>query len=241
MRRRRHTVGGIIGIIIAGAFAIAGMIFLGILVSRMYTIYKDSGQTISGLMDMPVATASPSPEVTPAEEDLIAEEDEEEDDVSAEDESQPSETPESVVSSQHNTEINTIFSRENANRAAIVSLTNYFASDIYDGKGELDYGAIHSYADTSGETNKYLIYDNDTGIWTAKSENQWHVDALQLNFASGMYLVVSLDVLYDAENDLYIISNIVDDDSESSAHVDFASGSAFYYVQPYMIEGERWA
>ena len=235
-KRKRHTVGGIIGIILAGCIALAGLVFLGTLLKRMYDITTQEGHTITevfvpeGMQAVIPNAQEETPEETPTPE-------EEEPEVTPTPE--PSNEPQTVGAQKQDVQV--LFPREMANRAAITGLENYFAIDIYDAKGEIDLNKVHTYSDTTGEINQYLIYDKDNGIWTGKSEDQWHVEALELDFASGKKMTVSLTVRYDKDNDIYVLSDLKDMNDDPSTHVNFLSASTFYYVYSSMISEDRWS
>lgn len=101
-------------------------------------------------------------------------------------------------------DIDVSFSQEYAQRAAIVALTNSFAMDVFTSDGNTyDTSKFHSYADVSG----YFLTISDSGTWTAKNENTWHVEHLIL--VPNGYNVefnASLDVSFDGNS--YIVSNV---------------------------------
>ena len=232
-KRRRNSFFRVLGIILALCVVIAGMWLLGTLLYRMYNATADNIENITGLVNIktestPKPTSEPTPEPTA--------------EPTPEPEAEPTAEPVSEpVQAASKEKIEVCFEKEKANRAAITALTNYFATDIYDGKGELDYDKIHSYADTYEDRSKYLIYDRESGIWSPKNSNTWHAETLELEFASGKFMVVTLDVTYDSTNDLYVISNIQDISEDTEEPVEFTAGSTFYFVIPTLIEGDRWA
>ena len=128
------------------------------------------------------------------------------------------------------------FTQKEANRAAITAMTNYFASDVFT-DGSYDSSRFHSYSDTSGSIENYLIYDLQSGMWLPKSENTWHVNFLELSFASGQYKVVNLDVSYDGSS-YYTISN-AEDVSEGSSPCDFSDSWLCFSVPAFRIEEDR--
>ena len=110
--------------------------------------------------------------------------------------------------------ISTNYPQEEAFRAAVVSITNTLASDVFTNDGsQHDTAKYHSYSDTSAFYMSIL----SKGTWTEKSVNTWHVDNLKLHPDGYDILInvpinvsteanVCLDVTYDGTN--YIISNI---------------------------------
>lgn len=99
------------------------------------------------------------------------------------------------------------FPVENAKRAAVVTITNATAIDVFAKDGNtLDATKFHSYSDTSGNFYNYYIKVNSWGTWTAKDEKSWHVDSLELENSLGNPFDLSLDVAFNGTD--YLVSNI---------------------------------
>lgn len=96
------------------------------------------------------------------------------------------------------------FPVENARRAAVVALTNGYATDVFTEDGDYyDPVKLHTYADLSG----YYMTVLNEGIWTAKSENTWHVEGLILEDSLFKNKTnAALDITFDGTN--YIASNL---------------------------------
>lgn len=115
----------------------------------------------------------------------------------------PAQTSESVDSP---TEIEN-FPVENAQRAAVVALTNAFAVDVFNDDGNTyDVSKFHSYADTSENFFDYYFKVNSWGDWSVADEQTWHVDSLDLQNLFETKANASLDVSFDGTD--YIISNL---------------------------------
>lgn len=126
------------------------------------------------------------------------------------------------------------FSSGTANRAAITALTNYYAADVR--AAGYSSASFHSYADTAGTIEDYLIYDWQTGIWTGKAEDTWHVANLELNCASGEKHLVSLDVTN--LNGSYAVTNVRDLTAEDQdAMID--TSLPCFLVSDTLIEEDR--
>ena len=96
-----------------------------------------------------------------------------------------------------------IFPLENAKRAAVVTLTNGIASDVYAEDGfSIDKSKLHSYSDLSGD---YIVVD-DWGEWKEKDNNTWHVENLKGTTNYNNIVNASLDVKYN--NKFYTVFNI---------------------------------
>ena len=122
-----------------------------------------------------------------------------------------------------------------ANRAALTAMTNYYASDVRNSDGTYHTEWFHAYSDTSGETEKYLIYDWQTGIWTGKDADTWHVDFMELNGADGRSRVVSMDVSFDGSE--YRITNAEDLTDDSGGEIDTELPP--FRVSQYLIAEDR--
>ena len=128
------------------------------------------------------------------------------------------------------------FPSKTANRAAITAMTNYFAKDVRNADGSLNPSLFHAYSDTGGNYTDYLIYDWQTGIWSAKDENTWHVDALELKGAGGLNKVVSMDV--SVSQDYYYITNAEDLTEFGETEV-FDTGLTCFWVPVRLVEADR--
>lgn len=99
-------------------------------------------------------------------------------------------------------QLEAIFPKELAKRAAVVAFTNRYATDVIINDA-IDATKFHSYDDVSG----YFMYEESDGVWTAVNEKTWHVEKLKLIVNDyRTTATVSLDVKYDGEN--YIVSNL---------------------------------
>lgn len=137
-------------------------------------------------------------------------------------------------------EVNVNFPIENAKRAAVVALTNGYATDVFTEDGDYyDPAKLHTYADLSGY---HMIVVND-GIWTAKSENMWHVDgliledsafrnkvnaALDITFDGTNYIALNLKGTFGNNNDLALLENEPDEFKNN-----------YLVVKPSMIADDR--
>ena len=94
--------------------------------------------------------------------------------------------------------------KENAKRAAVVAITNAYATDVFmEDKNTYDISKFHSWANQTGDYME-LTYE---GNWKPKDKDTWQVTGLKLKNASyGTYATVSCDVDFNSEN--YIVSNI---------------------------------
>lgn len=127
------------------------------------------------------------------------------------------------------------FPVKEANRAALTAMTNYYAADVKNTDGSYDPSRFHTYSDTSGAIEKYLIYDWQTGIWSGRDENTWHVDFLELNGADGRKRVVSMDVCFDGTE--YQIRNAEDLTDDSGGEIDTELPP--FRVSQYLIAEDR--
>ena len=95
------------------------------------------------------------------------------------------------------------FSEEEAKRAIIVSLSNYFAEDVFTEDGnDYDPSKFHSYESGSD----FILKTTDAGEWS-KNEDSWHVSGMKLQNSYGNYVCVSeADVSVDEQN--AVISNL---------------------------------
>lgn len=129
-----------------------------------------------------------------------------------------------------------IFPVENAKRAAVVAVTNNYASDVFAADGNTyDVSKFHSYKDTTGNFFDYLMNVNSWGEWSAKNKS-WHVDSLVLENSFGVVANISMDINYDGNN--YLISNIMGtfgDNEIESMNVD----SIFLSISPELIREDR--
>ncbi|MBR0576822.1 hypothetical protein KCG48_10820 [Proteiniclasticum sp. BAD-10] len=134
-----------------------------------------------------------------------------------------------------------VFPVVNAQRAAVVLFTNYFATDVFAPDGNTyDVTKFHRYEDTSGNFYKYYLRVIYTGDWTPKDKQSWHVEKIMLEHSFGNELIASLDVTYDGVN--MIISNI---SGTFGKNVDLSeietssNASIFTTVSPEMIKNDR--
>lgn len=95
-------------------------------------------------------------------------------------------------------------SQDMARRAAVVAMTNCFATDVLTADGSsYDASKFHSYSDMSGY---YMTVEQD-GSWSGKDENTWTVADLALKVAGGdLYVVVSGDITFDGSN--YVLPSV---------------------------------
>ena len=95
-------------------------------------------------------------------------------------------------------------SQDMARRAAVVAMTNCFATDVLTADGSsYDTSKFHSYSDMSGY---YMTVEQD-GSWSGKDENTWNVTDLALKVAGGdLYVVVSGDITFDGSN--YVLPSV---------------------------------
>lgn len=106
-------------------------------------------------------------------------------------------------------QLESVFQKELAKRAAVVAFTNYYALDVFKAdRNNFDVSKFHSYSDVSGDASKYFWYVKSEGTWSVKNENTWHVENLflQLYSTSDSIVNVSLDVSFDGKE--YIVSNL---------------------------------
>ena len=129
------------------------------------------------------------------------------------------------------------FSSDEANRAAVTAFTNYYAKDVYGEKGKRDPSKFHSFAETTGNTEDYLIYDQQTGSWVGIDENTWHVENLQLLSADGSSRVVSLDVT--KSGDIYYIKEVKVLESSDGTTPNIDTKIQCFAVRKELIEGDR--
>ena len=96
------------------------------------------------------------------------------------------------------------FSQDTARRAAVVAMTNCFATDVLTADGSsYDASKFHSYSDMSGY---YMTVEQD-GSWSGKDGNTWTVTDLALKVAGGdLYVVVSGDITFDGSN--YVLPSV---------------------------------
>jgi hypothetical protein len=95
-------------------------------------------------------------------------------------------------------------------RAAVVSMTNYYAMDVFTDDGnDYDVSKFHSYSDTLENPEEYFMEVKSWGTWTLVEENLWHVEKLRLEYygTEGEFQM-SMDVQDDGTN--YVISNVQD-------------------------------
>lgn len=101
------------------------------------------------------------------------------------------------------------FPHEKAKRAAVVFVTNGFATDVFmPDRNTLDPEKFHRYADTSGVLDEYYFTVSDAGEYTVKDELTWHISGMRLvhnYYGSFNSAKLDVDVTYDGEN--YYISN----------------------------------
>jgi hypothetical protein len=147
-------------------------------------------------------------------------------------------------------QLETVFPKELAKRAAVVAFTNYYALDVFSEDGNnFDASKFHSYADASGDASKYFWYVKSEGTWSAKNENTWHVEHLflQLYAMSDSIVNVSLDVSYDGNE--YIVSNLVgkapsyDDANDVYSNIsvleDSSDTAQFFIIPLELIKDDR--
>ena len=149
-------------------------------------------------------------------------------------------------------QLEAIFSKELAKRAAVVAFTNYYALDVFTPDGNnFDASKFHSYTDTTGDASKYFWYVKSEGTWSAKNENTWHVEDLYLqSYAfSNSIVFVSLDVNFDGKD--YTVSNLAGKapsyDDANDVYSDMSvmensSDAALFFIVPFeLIEDDRIA
>ncbi|OPX92167.1 MAG: hypothetical protein A4E52_00108 [Pelotomaculum sp. PtaB.Bin013] len=108
-----------------------------------------------------------------------------------------------MIVSNDKAKLEAVFHVENAKRAAVVALTNAYATDVFaEDKNHYDISKFHSYADVSGDFLKI----NSEGTWNAKNDNTWNVANLKLETIYKTIITATLDVSFDGTN--YIVSNI---------------------------------
>ncbi|OUP11063.1 hypothetical protein [Collinsella sp. An2] len=100
------------------------------------------------------------------------------------------------------TNIEVSFDQETATRAAVVAMTNCYATDVFTADGSAyDVTKFHSYADMGG----YYLTVESSGTWRPKDAQTWHVEGLRLKAAGGDFRIeFKGDVTFDGAN--YIIS-----------------------------------
>lgn len=134
--------------------------------------------------------------------------------------------------------LESIFPVENAKRAAVVAITNYYATDVYGKDGNtFDVSKFHSYSDTSGNFFNYLMYVNSPGEWSVKDNQTWHVDSLKLENSFGVDIEAFMDISYDGNK--YNISNIAgkfDKDVDLSEMEAGEDASLFLTIPTELIE-----
>lgn len=131
------------------------------------------------------------------------------------------------------------FSSESAKRAAVTALTNYFAMDVFDSTGnEVDPSKIHSYADTSGNTDDYYLHILSAGKWSVKDTEIRHCEGLTLKNSWGTEFKFNLDVSFDGS--VYTISNVIDAKGTNASNTQvYPDSDPSYTVTPEMIAEDR--
>lgn len=125
---------------------------------------------------------------------------------------------------------------ENAKRAAVVAITNYYAIDVFAADGNTyDVSKFHSYKDTAGNFFDYLMHVNSWGTWTAKNK-LWHVDSLVLENSFGTIANVSMDISHDGSN--YVISNLAGKFGDNEMDV-MNEDPLFLAIPPKLISEDR--
>lgn len=133
------------------------------------------------------------------------------------------------------------FPIENAKRAAVVAITNSFATDVFKADRQTyDVSKFHSYADTSGKVESYFFNVTSWGTWSVIDEKTWHVDSLILKNILGTVANGSLDVKYDGKK--YIVSNekgTFGKDLDLSEIEKEKNASLFLAISPELIKNDR--
>lgn len=208
-----------VGKILAGLVVLCGLAVIAVLVAAMF---RFASQNENSIVPYGKPASTPFPEPVEVETEPV---------LSPSPALTPSPTPEMHVPEQ--TWAPSIsFDSGVANRAAITAMTNYYAADTRFPSGEYNQAAFHTYSDTSGPVENYLIYDWQGGIWKVKDSETWHVQQLEITGANGITRYVSLDVSFNGS--VYCISNAVDQSSGETI-----DGGQAFYVSPWMIEEER--
>lgn len=142
-----------------------------------------------------------------------------------------------------NSALEKTFSKEYAKRAAVVSITNAYATDVYnDDRTTLNKSKFHSYSSNSG----YFLRILNDGEWNVKNDNTWHVDKLVLKNTLGVMIDVSLDVSFDGQN--YIISNISgkmgnsntpEEQKTDVSEIEGGKSTEYLSVSPDLIKDDR--
>lgn len=118
------------------------------------------------------------------------------------------EDPEKILEAENRVILEEKIPLELAKRALIVAMTNCQALDVFTADGNnYDEKKFHSYK----ELGEFLMFEQETGEWTAKDENTWHVEDMLLRMYNvDLYMRVSGDV-YKDEGVYYVdnISNVI--------------------------------
>ncbi len=138
------------------------------------------------------------------------------------------------------------FEKEIAIRAAVVAMTNCFATDVFDKEGSYDTEKFHTFADLSG----YYMSIEQEGQWVGVDESTWRVDGMRLEASEGLCLELSADVMFDGSNYVVHSVNVAygssfddidsgDDWSVSNETYEPSESLPFLTVSPGLIEEAR--
>lgn len=144
-------------------------------------------------------------------------------------------------------DLESVFPREMALRAAVVAMTNGVATDVFKDDGStFNLSNFHSYSDLSG----FHLLVVDEGSWSAIGERTWRVEGLKCSMSEGdRFLKASMDVTFDGAN--YVILNAerivakeadLDSGDPAKAPVEtlrFSGENPFLMVTPRLIEVGR--
>jgi hypothetical protein len=136
-----------------------------------------------------------------------------------------------------------VFPVETAKRAAVVAITNAYATDVFTKDGNnYDVSKFHSYSDVSGDFMKVL----SEGTWNSKNETTWHVENLSLKTVPGTIVDANLDVSFDGTN--YIVSNVAGTLGNAGAsaenkvdisEIEAGKNNPYLTVSPNLVKDER--
>ncbi len=142
--------------------------------------------------------------------------------------------------------LNPPFPVEIAQRVAVVSITNNYATDVFlDDGSARDSSKYHSYSDTSG----YYLSVSMDGEWAVKDENTWAVEEILLKTNSGIYFKATLDITYDGTN--YVVEDgivivgsfeaVLSEDEYTASFDEIISSpkNTYLIVPPSLVEEDR--
>jgi hypothetical protein len=132
------------------------------------------------------------------------------------------------------------FPQEAAKRAAVTSITNYFAMDVLDSTGDyVDKTKFHNYSDTSNHPENYYMFLIDKGTYSYKSNDTWFIREIKLrSYKFNTEHVINMCVTFDGTK--YITSNWIDArDVRPGLKVTYNPSAAAYEVLPSMIVNDR--